>query len=156
MSCHWQASSGSNYQTNLLFKRSGVLSGYIRHLYVKTSQIPLRPRCGCPTLLKLDSQVMIQDTSLISAQLLTQMHPCYSELQSQTLELSAPNAGNPFWVWSSPVSEACLAEPSWKDPGQVWILLKLWNTSEKYLSFLRLQLYSSLNKRTTFCDVRES
>lgn len=144
MSCHWQASSGSNYQTNLLFKRSGVLSSYIRHFYVKTSQIPLRPRCGCPALPKLDSQVMIQETSLISAQLLTQMHLCYSELQNRTWDLSAPNAGNLFWVCSSPASEARLAEPFQKDPGQVWILLKLCNSSEKYVSFLRLQLYSSL------------
>lgn len=74
MSCHWRASSGSNYQTNLLFKKSGVLSNYIRHFYVKTSQIPVRPGCGCPALPKLDSQVMIQETSLISAQLLTQIH----------------------------------------------------------------------------------
>lgn len=144
MSCHWQASSGSNYQTNLLFKRSGVLRNYIRHFYMKTSQVPLRPRCGCPALPKLDSQVMIQVSSLISAQLLTQMHMCYSELQSQTLKLAAPNTGNRFWVCSSPVSEACLAEPFQKDPGQVWILLKLCNTSEKYSPFLRLQLYSSL------------
>lgn len=144
MRCHWQASSGSNYQTNFLFKRFGVLSSYIRHFYVKTSQIPLGPRCGCPALRKLDSQVMIQETSLINAQLLTQMHLCNFDLQSRTLKLSAPNTGNPFWVCPSPASEARLAEPFHKDPGQVWILLKLCNTSEKYPSFLRLQLYSSL------------